>query len=278
MTRLRGTGKIEAGKRHHAMVSHGCGCYRPFPALSGPEVRLPSLCGESAGFFAPGTHSSAAQPACTPHAPGASPTSAPCRRLAAAIQRPATWRARPGAAERRSFPLTAGFTAAAPAAAAEILFEPSTAAAGPCTAPDRARGKMGRPDAGAEAARTAGSPADADASSRPAAHGEKRDPRPASYASRAARAGHRFGSLPKQLLASGTGNPARCNPSAAGACGRRRGTGTAGVAASGSRLSIYKDIFSGPVDDAFLSARRDGGAGCPISRVLCEKWGLEGCA
>lgn len=249
---MRGTGKFEVGKRHHAMVGHECGRYRPFPALCGPEVCLPPLCGEGAGFTSLGPEPGA------PRAAGTSPTSASCRRLAAAIQRPATWRARPGTAERRSFPLTAAHPTAATAATTEIFFESSAAATGTHPAPDRARGKMGRTDAGAEAARTAGSPPDADASSRPAAHGEKRDPRSASHASRAARAGHRFGSFQKQLLASGTGNPARRYPVTAGACGRWRGTVAAGVTASSSRLSIYKGIFSGPVDDAFLSAGRAG--------------------
>jgi hypothetical protein len=218
MTRLRGTGKFEAGKRHHAMVGHECGRCRPFPALSRSEVRLPSLCGEGAGFFAPVTQSNAAKPASAPHAAGTSPTSAPCRRLAAAIQRPASWRARPRAAERRSFPLTAAHPTAATAATTEIFLESSAAAAGTHPAPAEPRGDMGTADAGAEATRIAGSPPDADASARPAAHGEERDPRPASHACAAARTGHRFGPFQKQLLAPGAGNPPRGNTPAAGAC------------------------------------------------------------
>ncbi len=218
------------------MAGHECGRYRPSPAYPGPEICLSACCGASAGFFASSTEPSAAQPAGTAHAAGASPTAAPCRRLATAIQRPASWRARPSAAERRSFPLPAAHATAATAAATEIFLESSAAEAGTHTAPAEPQRDMATPDAGAEAASVAGSPPDADASSRPAAHGEKRDPRSASHASRAARAGHRFGSLQEQFLSPGPLNPARRYPSAAGACGRRRGSTSAGVAALGSEL------------------------------------------
>jgi len=210
------------------MGGYECGRYRPFPVLPGPEPLLPTLCGKSAGSVAPRREPRAPRPGI------ASPASGPCRGLAAAAQGFTSQRARTGAAERPSFSFPAARAAAAAATAIEIFRESSAPGAATRFAVDGPHGKpqvhVAAPDAGTAAASAADSQPDDAIAARPAARGEKCDPRSASHASRAARPGHRFGSLPKHVLAPGTRNPARSYALAAGACGWN-GAGAAGVAA-----------------------------------------------
>ncbi len=172
----------------------------------------------------------------TPRPGSAARTSAPRRGLAAATQGFTPRRARTGAAERPALSFPARRATAAAATTAEIFREPSAPGTATRSAVDGPHGEpqdhMERLDAGAAAACPAGSPADNGAPARAAAHGEKRDPRFASHASCAARTGHRFGSLQGHVLASGTRNPARSYPFAAGTGRGWRGTGAAAIAFS----------------------------------------------
>lgn len=149
-------GPFEARETHHAMVGYECGRCRPFPIVPGPEIRLPSLCGWSAGSIASCCRKSrASQPG------SASPTSGPCRGLAAAAQGLASQRARAGAAERPSLSFPAGGTAAAVATTAQIFRESSAPGTATRAAVDGPHGEpqvhVAAPDAGAAAARAADS-------------------------------------------------------------------------------------------------------------------------
>jgi hypothetical protein len=148
-------GPFEARETHHAMVGYECGRCRPFPIVPGPEIRLPSICSSSAGSIASCRKSRASQPS------RASPTSGPCRGLAAAAQGFASQRARAGAAERPSLSFPAGGTAAAVATTTQIFRESSAPGTATRAAVDGPHGEpqvhVAAPDARAAAARAADS-------------------------------------------------------------------------------------------------------------------------
>src|SRR5580700_5304279 len=137
------------------MGGYECGRGSPFPVLPGPEILLPTLCGKSAGSVAPRGESRTSQPG------SASPTSGPCRGLAAAAQGFASQRARAGAAERPSLSFPAGGTAAAVATTTQVFRESSAPGTAARAAADGPHGEpqvhVAAPDAGAAAARAADS-------------------------------------------------------------------------------------------------------------------------